>query len=128
MACLGGTRDEPKPWIHYRSGEEPTRVEGRICVGNPKRYNNPHTSRRGCAECPAFRGLRWDGKVANGLNIIDEPVGLTIEEAKRYDEAMDALAFEDEFDLLGAFLARQERELVQHEDGTHTTSVSGAHE
>jgi hypothetical protein len=88
-------------------------------VNNKKRYNNPRTSRRLCAECPAFRGLRYDGKVANGLNVLDDPIGLTLEEHERYEAAMDALNFDDDFGPLGLFLSRQERELVEHSDGTH---------
>lgn len=117
MACLGGTRDEPRVWMHYRADGEVVRQNGRICTG--KRLANPHTSRRACAECPAFRGLRWDGKVANGMSPDDRPHGLTVEESARWEAAVFAAELDDDWEPMFAFMARQERELIELGDGRH---------
>jgi hypothetical protein len=117
MACLGGTRDEPRIWWRYNAAGEFVRVEGRICQGNPKRYNNPHTSRRGCAECPAFRGLRWDERVKNGLAPDGSPVALSSAEHGRYQLAIEA-SWDDDMEPLFAFERSMDREAIQRTDGT----------
>jgi hypothetical protein len=123
MACLGGTYEHPKPWMRHWPDGRVQRIDGRICT-DKKRLLNPHTSRRSCAGCPAFRGLRWDGTVANGLGTDNEtPVGLSIDESARYEEAMDAALIEDDYEPLFGWLSRQDRELVTNPDGTHHVIV-----
>ena len=65
MACIGGTREDPKIWWRYRRARQDEiapnpdglvfeRVDGRICD-----RMQPRTSRVKCGPCPAYRGLRW---------------------------------------------------------------------
>lgn len=122
MACLGGTEKEPRLWVRYYPDGRTDRVDGRICTG--KRRANPHTSRRSCAACPAFRGLRWDGTVANGLGT-DEmtPMGLTVDEWERYEAALMSKEIDDDDEPLWAWYSRQDRELKTNSDGTHRVLV-----
>ena len=118
MSCLGGTAEEPKAWMRYFPDERVERINGRVCTG--KRFTNPHTSRSGCAACPAFRGLRWDGTVADGLGTDRmSPFGLSLDEHKRYQEAVDQQIYDDETWLMQLWYSRQERELHQRPDGRH---------
>ncbi len=118
MSCLGGTPERPKPWVRYRPDGTVIRERGRIC-----QRTQPRTSRRKCAACPAFRGIRWDGVVANGLAPDDSPVGLSLAEHEAYQRALDAALYDDDDELMFAFMGRMTRELVTRPDGTHTVIV-----
>ena len=122
MACLGGTPKEPKPWYRYYPDGESVRQSGRIC--NRTEPTQLHTSRRSCAGCPAFRGLRWDGLVADGLGTDRvSPFGLSVDEHNRYQEAVDQQLYDEETYLIQLWYSRQMREVIQHPDGTHQVIV-----
>jgi hypothetical protein len=117
VACLGGTRDEPRIWWRYNANGDFVRVEGRICQNDAKRYANPRTSRTKCAMCPAFRGVRANGTAANGCAPNGDPIGLSSAEHGRYQLALEA-ALDDDMEPLFAFERSREREAIQRTDGT----------
>lgn len=118
MSCLGGTTKEPRIWYRYYPDGRDERTDGRVC--NRTEPWQQHTSRRSCAACPAFRGLRWDGTVADGLGTDRlSPFGLSPDEHRRYQEAVEQQIYDDETWLMEVWYARQERELVTRPDGTH---------
>jgi len=122
MSCLGGTTKEPKTWFRYYPDGRDERTDGRVC--NRTEVWQQHTSRRSCSACPAFRGLRWDGTVANGLGTDQmTPMGLSPDEHKRYQAAIDAQQYDEDPELLWAWYGRQDRELVTNPDGTHRVNV-----
>ena len=122
VSCLGGTAEEPRVWVRYYSDGRTEEVDGRICTGYRKA--SAHTSRRLCAACPAFRGLRWDGTVSNGLSVDGlTPFGLSRDEAARYEAAIEAQQFDGDDEPLFVWYGRQDRELVTNSDGTHRVFV-----
>jgi len=105
--------------MRYFPDERVERTNGRVCS-----RTNPHTSRRGCAACPAFRGLRWDGTVADGLGTDHvSPFGLSLDEHSRYQQAVEQQVYDDETWLMDLWYSRQERELHQRADGRHYITV-----
>ena len=67
MACLGGTWEDPKPWVRFDGGMPATgeTVMGRIC--DPKSMPWASTRRRLCHGCPAYRGKDWTGQIVGAL-------------------------------------------------------------
>ena len=120
MSCLGGTPDDPKPWYRYRPDGSVERILGRWCA-----RTNPRTSRRTCASCPAFRGLRWDGQVATGI-VGDQPYGLSESEHEAYTAALNEAFIEDDFLPLRAFLSSMESEVVETRTGRAVVAGIGA--
>lgn len=84
MACIGGTVEEPRPWIRFKSDQE-ERLDGRWCD-----RQQPFTSRRSCSSCPAYRGVRWDGTIATGIAPNGALVALTEDEYREYQAATEA--------------------------------------
>jgi len=122
MSCLGGTTKEPNTWFRYYPDGRDERTDGRIC--NRVSPREQRTSRVACSGCPAFRGLRWDGTVANGLGTDQmTPTGLTPDEHKRYQAALMANGIDEDPEPLWAWYRRQDRELVTNPDGTHSVFV-----
>lgn len=108
MACLAGTVENPRPWMRYWKDREPERFEGRIC-----NRTNPRTNRNQCSVCPAFRGVRYDTVLATGLDVDDEPYGLSIEEHHEYQRALEAKFIDDASDPLAVFLSRMQLEATK---------------
>lgn len=74
MACLGGTWEDPRPWVRF-SGGAPVNGEtimGRIC--DKTRMPWASTRRRFCHGCPAYRGKDWDGNMQGALAADGETV------------------------------------------------------
>lgn len=107
MACLGGTVEDPRWWFRYRGDGTFEKIDGRWCA-----RTKSWTSREFCTPCPAFRGIKRDGRVGNGLAPNDAPYGLSADEHERYQHAMEEVLIEDNFIPLGIFLDRQVREIV----------------
>ena len=73
VACLGGTPGDPRHW-RRQQGDERTIEIGRICRTVRRRYPlrstiapDRDTKASFCSGCPAYRGIRTDGTVANGI-------------------------------------------------------------
>lgn len=100
MACLGGTKEQPREWIRIRAGGILEHHAGRVC-------DRTHhlTNRAYCSPCPAYRGRRTDTTIATGLWPDGEPYALSTGELAQYEAAMDA-ALDDDFDLIAAWETR----------------------
>jgi len=74
VSCLGGTWEDPRPWIRFDGGVPVSgeTILGRIC--DPKTMPWASTLRRKCHGCPAYRGKDWSGQIVGTL----APDGSTI--------------------------------------------------
>lgn len=101
MACIAGTRQQPREWIRIRPGGVLEHHEGRVCD-----RVKPMTSRSYCSPCPAYRGTRSDTTQATGLWPDGEPYALTPDELAQYETAIEAALEDDNFDLIAAWETR----------------------
>lgn len=97
MPCIAGKQEDPREWIRFVGGE-PVPQYGRPCTRTQWR-----TDRLACSSCPAFRGRRWDGTTATGLNVDGSPYGLTADEYQRWAAAMEVALIEDDFTQVARF-------------------------
>lgn len=129
MACLGGDPVDPRArgeawfdnlpriWVWYDADESTTEMEGRICTRGPQKKRK-HTSPATCSSCIAYRGLRENGTVADGLDgSHTRPVALSLDEDRRYRAAVELANYEDDWSLLAVFFSRQERTVEVGPDG-----------
>lgn len=100
MACLAGTVDAPRRWVRFVAGE-PVELEGRHCT-----RQQPFTNRQQCSSCPAYRGIRYDGSQATGITPSGDPIGLSVDEHKRWEAAQEAQFIDDD---TGPIVMWQER-------------------
>lgn len=103
MACLGGTIENPLPWIRlFRDGRPERQEYGRVC-----NRTESYTSRNACSGCVAYRGRRWDTTVATGIQFGEDPYALRPWEYDRYQAALEA-QFDDDYAPLNVFLDQME--------------------